>query len=144
MSKLVIEGGVALEGSIDIHGAKNAILPILAATLLNAGKNVIHKCPKLKDVITSLAILESLGCEIAWDGDTITVDSSSMEKCSVPEELMREMRSSAIFLGAILSRCERALISTPGGCRTQMCVQNLLFRILRKYDKRYKLLIYLE
>ena len=116
MSKMVIEGGVPLEGSIAIHGAKNAVLPILAATLLNAGKNVIYNCPKLKDVTTSLAILECLGCSVLWEGDALIVDSENLENCIVPEKLMREMRSSAIFLGAILSRCERALISTPGGC----------------------------
>lgn len=116
MSKLVVEGGRKLEGTMRIHGAKNAILPILAATLLNSGKNVINECPRLKDVYASLEILKHLGCDAHWDEDTVVVDSAHMEQHHIPDHLMREMRSSVIFLGAILARRGKALISYPGGC----------------------------
>ena len=116
MSKLVIEGGRKLEGIMRIHGAKNSILPILAATLLNSGKNIIYECPKLKDVYASIKILKHLGCDVEWDGNTIIIDSVNMQQHNIPDNLMREMRSSVIFLGAILARRRKALISYPGGC----------------------------
>ncbi len=116
MSKIVIAGGNKLEGKIKIDGAKNAVLPILAATVLNGGKNVIHNCPELKDVLSTLEILKFLGCKVKKNGMTITVDSSDINEYRIPEHLMREMRSSIIFLGSIISRCRKAVISYPGGC----------------------------
>lgn len=116
MDRLVIEGSGRLEGSIRIHGAKNAVLPILAATVLNGGENVIHNCPELSDVDASAEILRYLGCEVRRDADTLTVNSESMMRCDIPEELMREMRSSVIFLGAIIARFARADAALPGGC----------------------------
>ncbi|MDK2798875.1 MAG: UDP-N-acetylglucosamine 1-carboxyvinyltransferase [Clostridiales bacterium] len=116
MSKIVIAGGNKLEGEIKVSGAKNTVLPILAATLLNGGKNIIHDCPDLKDVSASLQILERLGCKIQRQGKTIIVDSSSIKDYQIPDHLMREMRSSMIFLGSIIARCRKAILSYPGGC----------------------------
>lgn len=116
MSKIIIEGGRKLEGLVRIHGSKNAVLPILAATVLNGGINVIRDCPKLKDVYSSIDILKGLGCSVEWEGSTVIVDSRNITTHFIPEALMREMRSSIIFLGAIVSRCRRATISMPGGC----------------------------
>lgn len=116
MDKLIIEGGRPLEGTIRVHGAKNSVLPILAATVLNGGINVIHDCPDLKDVRSSVAILKYLGCEAWRDGDTLTVDSSNINTYEIPEILTHEMRSSVIFLGAVLARFGRAVTSLPGGC----------------------------
>lgn len=116
MAKFLIDGGYPLEGEIRVHGAKNAVLPILAATVLNGGKNVIHDCPNLKDVQASITILEYLGCKIHREGATLYVDSSGAVNEEIPEQLMREMRSSVIFLGAIISRFGRAVTSMPGGC----------------------------
>ena len=116
MAALLIEGGKPLEGKINIHGAKNSVLPILAATLLNSGRNVIHNCPKLKDVNASLEILKYIGCSVERVNDTVIVDSAEVDCHHIPEALMREMRSSIVFLGAILARCSEALLSTPGGC----------------------------
>ncbi|OQB15980.1 MAG: UDP-N-acetylglucosamine 1-carboxyvinyltransferase 1 [Firmicutes bacterium ADurb.Bin193] len=116
MGKMIIEGGKRLEGLVRIHGSKNAVLPILAATVLNGGKNVISDCPKLKDVYSSIEILKGLGCGVKWEGSTVIVDSSSVSTHYIPEALMREMRSSIIFLGAIIARCRKATISMPGGC----------------------------
>ena len=116
MNAYIIEGGRPLYGTARVHGAKNSVLPILAATVLCQGTSVIHNCPDLSDVRASLAILEHLGCKVARAGDTITVDASVVTGNDVPDPLMREMRSSVIFLGAILARTGAAELSMPGGC----------------------------
>lgn len=105
-----------LNGELNIHGAKNSVLPILAATILADGVSQIHNCPRLSDVKVALEILEHLGCKMNWEEDVITVDSSTMNRYDIPESLMSKMRSSVMFLGAILSRMRTARISTPGGC----------------------------
>ena len=111
-----ILGGRRLEGTVRVHGAKNSVLPILCATLLAAGVSVIHNCPRLSDVDASIAILRHLGCRVEREGTTVTVDAGALDRSDVPEALMREMRSSVIFLGAILARTGRADVSMPGGC----------------------------
>ena len=116
MSAYRIRGGRPLRGTVPISGAKNSVLPILAATLLNGGRSVLHNCPHLRDVESAIRILRHLGCTVSWEGDTITVDSSRVSRWDVPHDLMREMRSSVIFLGPILARCGRARLSLPGGC----------------------------
>ena len=99
MSAFLVEGGNRLTGSVRVHGAKNSVLPILAAAILGEGESVIHNCPDLSDVAASLEILRHLGCKAVREGDTVTVDASHLTRCDVPDELMREMRSSVIFLG---------------------------------------------
>lgn len=116
MSAYVIEGGRALDGSVQIHGAKNSVLPILAACLLAPGACVIQNCPRLSDVEASLAILRHLGCRAERQGEAVVVDASAPTRFDVPDRLMREMRSSVIFLGAILGRMGKARLCTPGGC----------------------------
>lgn len=116
MAEYVINGGRKLNGCINIQGAKNSALPILAATILCRGEVVLYNCPKLTDVDTSVKILRYLGCTVYIDGQTITVDSSGIYKYDIPTELMREMRSSIVFLGAILGRMKQAQMSLPGGC----------------------------
>jgi len=116
MSKLVVCGGNQLEGEIEVQGAKNAVLPILAATILNGGKNIIYNCPDLKDVTTTVEVLKKLGCHVRRHEKTLTVDSSQLNSDTIEESLMRQMRSSIIFLGAIIARCKRAVVSMPGGC----------------------------
>lgn len=116
MERLCIRGGKPLFGSIQIQGAKNSILPILAAAILNAGVSVIHNCPSLSDVDAAIAILRHLGCSVTRSGSTVTVDASIVAATDIPDDLMREMRSSVIFLGAILARCGEASLSYPGGC----------------------------
>ncbi len=116
MQKLVIEGGNRLSGEIKVHGAKNSALPILAAALIIPGESMIHNCPNLSDVGASLKILEHLGCKYKREDDTLIIDSRNVSRCDIPENLMREMRSSIIFLGAISARCGKAALSSPGGC----------------------------
>lgn len=116
MDKIVINGGKRLNGEITVQGAKNSVLPILVATLLVNGISVIHNCPRLSDVDATIKILEYLGCVVTREGNTITVDSTGVNQTHVPDDLMREMRSSIVFLGGILGRMGKAVLSTPGGC----------------------------
>lgn len=116
MSELVINGGKKLSGEICVQGAKNSVLPVLAATVLCGGECVIHNCPELSDVETSLKILAHLGCGCKKDGDTVAVNAKDISDYSIPDTLMREMRSSVVFLGAVIGRTGKAVISSPGGC----------------------------
>ena len=116
MSRLLIQGGNRLAGEVTIQGAKNSVLPVLAATILTGGAVELRQCPRLRDVEASIRILRALGCRAEWQGDTLAVDTSQMSGCAIPDALMREMRSSVIFLGAILARCGEASLSSPGGC----------------------------
>lgn len=132
MSYFVIRGGKPLYGRVDISGAKNSVLPILAATLLNEGRTVLHNCPDLRDVTSAIAILQHLGCIVEKNGSTIMVDSSSVSRHDVPISLMREMRSSVIFLGPIIARCGQARLSFPGGCELGPRPIDLHLSALRK------------
>ena len=116
MSKLAIEGSRRLKGEINIQGAKNSILPILAASLVTRSECVIHNCPLISDVQTTLKILKYLGCKVEFEKNTVVVNSENIEKNNIPNLLMREMRSSIIFLGALISSVGSAEISLPGGC----------------------------
>ncbi|MBE6773618.1 MAG: UDP-N-acetylglucosamine 1-carboxyvinyltransferase [Ruminococcaceae bacterium] len=113
---IVIKGGNRLEGEIELQGSKNSSLPILAATVLVDGISVIENCPELTDVSAAVKILEHLGCKVFRQGTTLTVDSRFIDGCSIPDSLMREMRSSIVFLGSILGRTGQARLSSPGGC----------------------------
>lgn len=114
--KLYVEGGHRINGEISCHGAKNSALPILAATLIPRGESIIHNCPHLSDVHSSLRILSSLGCSFKRNKSDVTIDSKNVTGCEVKESLMLKMRSSIVFLGAILARLGHARISLPGGC----------------------------
>lgn len=116
MGKLVINGGHTLEGEMKIEGSKNAVLPVLAATVLNGGRNVIRNCPILKDVKIMIQILRKIGCSVKVSGNTVTVDSSTIKNQKIPDNLASEMRSSIIFIGPMLARCGKVTISYPGGC----------------------------
>lgn len=116
MDKLVINGSKRLTGEIEVHGSKNSVLPILAACVLSQGENIIHNCPMLSDVDAALKILVELGCKVKREEHTVCVDSSGVNGFEISDSLMREMRSSVIFLGAILGRTGKAVLSTPGGC----------------------------
>lgn len=116
MGKFIVEGGKRLRGELKIQGSKNSALPILAACVLVDGVNVIHNCPLLSDTDVTVKILEHLGCVVQREGHTVIVDSTGVNACDIPDSLMREMRSSVVFLGAIIGRTGKAEISTPGGC----------------------------
>lgn len=116
MENIIIHGQKRLHGEIEVHGSKNSALPILAATALVNGVSEIHNCPRLSDVDAAIKILAHLGCRVSRTGHTVTVDAGGMSDCEIPDALMREMRSSVVFLGAILGRAKEVRLSTPGGC----------------------------
>ena len=116
MNVFRIQGGRPLSGSVRVQGAKNSVLPILAATLLSTGTCVLRRCPRLTDVDHTLDILRHLGCKVEREGETVTVDASAPSGWEVPDSLMREMRSSVVFLGPILGRMGQAELTYPGGC----------------------------
>ena len=116
MGSITIEGGHRLGGDVTVQGAKNSVLPILAATLLCGGECRIRRCPHLSDVDAAADILRYLGCKVDWSDGDLLVDSRVLARCDIPQTLMRRMRSSVIFLGAILARCGWAELSYPGGC----------------------------
>ena len=116
MGKLKIHNSGALEGSLHVQGAKNSVLPILAASILVRGESLLRNCPDLKDVDAAIAILRYLGCTVTRAGRDVHIDSTTIVRWDIPDDLMREMRSSVIFLGAILGRTGEAVLSMPGGC----------------------------
>ena len=111
-----IEGGAALFGSANTQGAKNAVLPIMAAAVLTDCVTELNNCPDLRDVDGSVDILRCLGCLVTREDDRVYIDSAGATKSSIPHELMAGMRSSVIFLGAVLARCGEATMAMPGGC----------------------------
>ncbi len=116
MDKIIIEGGKRLDGKVSLQGSKNSTLPILAATALINDISVIHNCPDLTDVTAALKILEHIGCKIKREGHTVIVDARNADKFDIPENLMSEMRSSIVFLGTLLARFKKGIVSPPGGC----------------------------
>ncbi|MBE7015904.1 MAG: UDP-N-acetylglucosamine 1-carboxyvinyltransferase [Ruminococcaceae bacterium] len=132
MSKLIIDGNKKMEGEIEVQGAKNAVLPILAATILSEGKNVIHNCPRLSDVDKTIEVLKNLGCKVVRYKDCIEVDAHDISSYTIPEELMRQMRSSIVFLGAIIAKFGKAEVSMPGGCEIGVRPIDLHLKALRQ------------
>ncbi|GAA4874074.1 UDP-N-acetylglucosamine 1-carboxyvinyltransferase [Paenibacillus vulneris] len=117
MSKIIVRGGQRLSGKVRIHGAKNAVLPIIAASILGTeGDSVIHDAPPLDDVIVINKVLESLGVQIEYKDETIRVNARNIVTCEASYELVRKMRASFLVMGPLLARMGQARISLPGGC----------------------------
>jgi UDP-N-acetylglucosamine 1-carboxyvinyltransferase len=111
-----ILGGKPLYGSIKIQGSKNAVLPMIAATILNEGISILHNCPKIVDVMYMVQILKQIGCKVVWQEDTLMIDARQVTSYVIPKEHAGEMRSSVIMLGSLLGRLHRAVLPYPGGC----------------------------
>lgn len=116
MEKFIIIGGKRLEGSVRVSGAKNAILPIMAASLLSKGESVIHEVPKLLDVQVMQEVLTHLGAKIESNGNILSVDGSKVQSLEIAEDLMRKMRASNLVMGALLGRFGKVKVAYPGGC----------------------------
>ena len=116
MISYIIEGGRRLEGTLDVSGSKNASLPIIAASILSGKITKLYNVPNIHDTQITLKILEILGCKIYKRNGKIVIDSSNMEEHKIPDDLMRQMRSSVVLAGAILGRFKKATFSYPGGC----------------------------
>lgn len=116
MDKLIIEGGRKLHGEIRISGAKNAALPLIAATLLIPGWHVIHNVPDLRDTRTILVLLESLGAIWKREGETLSINTETLNNLEASYDLVKTMRASILVLGPLLARMGKARVSLPGGC----------------------------
>lgn len=116
MQKLVVNGGKALSGEIRVQGSKNAVLPVMAAAVLCGGKVSLSACPMISDRMGTARILSSLGAKISGTGHTMTIDCTDITSTSISSELMRAMRSSIIFMGALLGRMGKCTLCYPGGC----------------------------
>ncbi|MDM5329752.1 UDP-N-acetylglucosamine 1-carboxyvinyltransferase [Neobacillus sp. CF12] len=117
MEKIIVRGGQRLYGSVKVEGAKNAVLPVLAATLLASdGKSVIRDVPTLSDVYTINEVLRNLNAEVAFNNNTVVVDASRVLKEEAPFEYVRKMRASVLVMGSLLARNGRARVALPGGC----------------------------
>lgn len=116
MDKFVIQGGARLAGAIEVSGAKNAVLPMMAATLLTEGRCVLHNTPILRDVSTMAWVLAALGVEVRQDGSTLHLDATECSSVEAPYELVKTMRASIYVLGPLLARFGQARVSLPGGC----------------------------
>ena len=116
MPKIIVKKSGPLKGSVKIDGAKNAVLPIIAATLLVEGKTVLNGVPNLRDVHVISDLIRHLGAEVEFEGTTLTVDASGINTCEAPYELVRKMRASFLVMGPLLARFNRTKISMPGGC----------------------------
>lgn len=116
MEKLIIEGGKKLRGEVRISGAKNAALPLIAATLLAPGSHVLRNVPDLRDTRTMLRLMENLGVRHFREDDVLTIDSTDLRYSEVPYDLVKTMRASVLVLGPLLARLGRARVSLPGGC----------------------------
>jgi UDP-N-acetylglucosamine 1-carboxyvinyltransferase len=117
LEKIIVRGGNRLTGTVKVEGAKNAVLPVLAATLLASdGKSVIRDVPTLSDVYTINEVLRNLNAEVAFNNNTVVVDASRVLKDEAPFEYVRKMRASVLVMGSLLARNGRARVALPGGC----------------------------
>ncbi len=132
MASYIIEGGKKLEGEVNISGSKNASLPIIAASILNKGISKLYNVPNIHDTQITLKILKILGCKIDKKNDKIIIDSSRMNNHEIPEDLMRQMRSSVVLAGAIIARFKNATFTYPGGCDIGSRPIDLHLKALRK------------
>ena len=116
MDRFNVHGGRALEGSVRVSGAKNAVLPIMAAALLTNEEVVVRNVPDLRDVRTMAAVLHDLGVTVEFDRNVLRLQSSDESCCTAPYELVSTMRASICVLGPLLAKRQRAKVSMPGGC----------------------------
>ncbi|TAN06520.1 MAG: UDP-N-acetylglucosamine 1-carboxyvinyltransferase [Rhodanobacteraceae bacterium] len=117
MDKFIIEGGVQLNGEVRASGAKNAALPILAASLLTEAPLRLHNVPQLEDVVTTSVLLSQMGARITHENDgTLRADARAVHTCVAPYDLVKKMRASILVLGPLLARFGEADVSLPGGC----------------------------
>lgn len=132
MEKFVVAGEVQLTGRVKVSGAKNATLPLMAATLLSTGVSVLHNVPQLRDIAMMQDILTLLGAKIRRENTTLIIDTTGVSKVEIPEHLMREMRASVFLMGPLLGRFRKVRLSFPGGCAIGPRPINLHIKALEK------------
>ena len=116
MSEYIIKGGRKISGEVTISGSKNAALPIIAASILNKGKTTLYNVPNIHDTQMMFEILNKIGGKVSKKNNKVIIETSKINKYEIPEDLMRQMRSSVIFAGSLVGRYKKATFSYPGGC----------------------------
>lgn len=116
MGNIHVHGGIPLQGEVKIQGSKNAALPIMAASVLTKGRSVLKGCPRISDVYHMQRLLESLGCKTRWEGEALRIEPGMVCMGDMPGDAVKGMRSSLTLLGALLGRCHKAYMDSPGGC----------------------------
>lgn len=116
LKSLEIQGGIPLFGEICVQGSKNGVLPILAASLLGEGQVILEHCPDIRDVKDTLQIMKSLGCLIEKTGEIVEIDASNLKNHQIEQNTASRIRSSVLFLGALLGKMKKAVLPQPGGC----------------------------
>ena len=116
MNKIMVSGGVELEGETHIQGSKNAALPIMAAALLVPGVSVLENVPHIADVECMCALLQRIGCRVSWQGEELVIDAEDLRDSRLPKEYVTRMRSSVMLMGPVLGRLKEVSLSYPGGC----------------------------
>ena len=116
MDRIIIEGQNSLSGSVDISGAKNAVLPVMAAALIADGKSIISKVPNLRDTRTMIKLLEIIGAKCLFSDNNLVIDSKSVDNPEAPYDLVKTMRASFYVLGPLLAKFGYVKVSLPGGC----------------------------
>lgn len=144
MEKFIVKGEVRLKGNLRVGGAKNAALPIMAATVLGEGTHVLHNVPDLSDIRKMQEILQLLGATVKREGHTLLIDAGGIRQATIPEGLMREMRASVFLLGPLVGRFHEAQLSYPGGCAIGPRPVDLHIKALEKMgatiEERYGLI----
>lgn len=136
MQKYIIKGGEKLEGIVQISGSKNAALPIIAATMLNSMKSTLYNVPDIHDTQMMFEILKSLGAKVEKRKNKVIIDTSKINKYEIPEDLMRQMRSSVILAGSLIGRYNRATFSYPR--RMRYWFKTYWFTFKRFWKVRYQ------
>jgi len=139
MDKLIIKGGKKLKGTIEVSGAKNAALPLMAAAILTSGESIINKVPDLRDVKTMGRLLKNMGAEFYYQTNKAVINTDKINNFEAPYELVKEMRASVLVLGPMLTRFGRAKVSLPGGCAIGARPINLHLMGLEKMGAKIEL-----
>lgn len=116
MDRFIVDGPCKLRGTVKINGAKNAVLPLMAAALLARGESVIKNVPRLRDVQTMVRLLEMLGAKVSFERGTLKIDTTRLRRLEAPYDLVRTMRASIYVLGPLVASRHKARVSLPGGC----------------------------
>ena len=117
MSELIVSGGVALRGSVEIAGSKNAGLAIMSAVVMCAGETILHNVPRVSDTETKIRLLQAFGAKVEWRGAALAIDCTELLKTTPDEEVVRSIRTSFFMLGPLLARLGHLDMAAPGGCK---------------------------
>jgi len=137
MDRLLVTGGTPLDGTVEIAGAKNSALKLMAAVVLSDGRTTVRNVPRIQDCITMVEVLEHLGVGCAWKGDALILDTRDVRSIETPYELVSRMRASILVLGPLLARFGNARVAMPGGCNIGSRAIDLHIRGLEKMGARF-------